>query len=77
MCDLGAGNHVRATGDESDRRPIADRGYLAPIAQSARVGGTVNVRVGVRPDGTVSETTLLRDASLAMFECRQEQEEEQ
>jgi len=52
------------------------------IAQSARVVGTVNVRVGVRPDGTVSETTLLRDvpllsdaavkaASGARFECRQ------
>ena len=53
-----------------------------PIAESARVVGTVNVRVGVRPDGTVSETTLLRDvpllseaavkaASGATFECRQ------
>ena len=53
-----------------------------PIAESARVRGTVNVRVGVRPDGTVSETTLLRDvpllseaavkaASGATFDCRQ------
>jgi TonB family protein len=52
------------------------------IAQYARVSGTVNVRVGVRPDGTVSETTLLRDVPLlseaavkavsgATFECRQ------
>src|SRR3954447_4169535 len=57
-------------------------GTYPPIAQSARVSGTVNVRVGVRPDGTVSETTLLRDvpllreaalnaASGATFECRQ------
>jgi TonB family protein len=57
-------------------------GTYPPIAKSARVGGTVNVRVGVRPDGTVSETTLLRDvpllsgaavkaASGATFECRQ------
>jgi hypothetical protein len=30
-----------------------------PIAVSARVDGTVTVRVGVRPDGSVSETTLL------------------
>ena len=53
-----------------------------PIAGSARVGGTVTVRVGVRPDGSVSETTLLQDvpllsdaavnaASGATFECRQ------
>jgi TonB family protein len=57
-------------------------GTYPPIARSARVRGTVNVRVGVRPDGTVSETTVLRDvpllseaavkaASGAMFECRQ------
>ena len=53
-----------------------------PIAESARVRGTVNVRVGVRPDGSVSETTLLQDvpllsdaavkaASGATFQCRQ------
>ena len=52
------------------------------IAEYARVGGTVTVRVGVRPDGSVSETTLLQDvqllsaaavdaASAARFECRQ------
>ena len=52
-----------------------------PIAVSAWVSGTVNVRVGVRPDGSVAETTLLRDvrllsdaavkaASGATFECR-------
>jgi TonB family protein len=34
------------------------------IAESARVSGTVNVRVGVRPDGSVSETTLLQDLPL-------------
>jgi hypothetical protein len=28
------------------------------------VGGTINVRVGVRPDGGVSETTLLEDVPL-------------
>lgn len=52
-----------------------------PIAESARVRGTVNVRVGVRPDGRVSDTTLLQDvpllsdaavkaASGATFDCR-------
>jgi hypothetical protein len=57
-------------------------GTYPVIAQYARVSGTVNVRVGVRPDGTVSETTLLRDvpllsnaavdaASGAMFDCGQ------
>jgi hypothetical protein len=52
------------------------------IAVSARMRGTVKVSVGVRPDGSVSETTLLDDvpllsaaaikaASGATFECRQ------
>jgi TonB family protein len=52
-----------------------------PIAESARVSGTVKVRVGVRPDGSVAETTLLQGlpllsnaavkaASRASFECR-------
>jgi TonB family protein len=53
------------------------------IAEFARVGGTVTVRVAVRPDGSVSETTLLQQdvrllsdaavnaASRATFECRQ------
>jgi len=52
------------------------------IAESARVRGTVSVRVGVRPDGSIAETTLLGDgvpllgdaainaASHASFECR-------
>jgi TonB family protein len=51
------------------------------IAESARVTGKVEVRVGVRPDGSVAETTvldglpLLNDAvvnaaSGATFECR-------
>jgi TonB family protein len=51
------------------------------IAQSARVRGTVSVRVGVRPDGSIAETTLLdgvpllndaaiNAASRASFECR-------
>src|SRR5579862_1594571 len=56
--------------------------YYPAIAESARVRGTVNVRVGVRPDGSVSEATLLdgvpllndaavKAASAAAFECRQ------
>lgn len=51
------------------------------IAESARVSGIVRVRVGVRPDGSVAETTLLEGddllnsaaidaASAATFECR-------
>ena len=40
------------------------QGTYPAIAQSARVSGTVNVRVGVRPDGTASEATLLRDVAL-------------
>jgi TonB family protein len=53
------------------------------IAQSAGVRGTVSVRVGVRPDGSVAETTLVKGkdlpilndaakdaASGATFECR-------
>lgn len=53
------------------------------IAESANVRGTVSVRVGVRPDGSVAETTLLEGkdlpilnnaavdaASGATFECR-------
>ena len=51
------------------------------IAESARVRGTVSVRVGVRPDGSIAETTLLdgvpllndaaiNAASRASFECR-------
>jgi TonB family protein len=53
-----------------------------PIAESARVSGKVNVRVRVRPDGTVAESTLLEGlpllsnaavdaASRASFECRE------
>ena len=34
------------------------------IAKSARMRGTVNVRVGVRPDGSVSETTVLEGVPL-------------
>ena len=55
--------------------------FYPPIAEFARVSGTVTVRVGVRPDGTVAETTLLQGlpllsdaataaASRASFECR-------
>ena len=53
------------------------------IAESARVSGTVSVRVGVRPDGSVAETTVVMGngfallnttaidaASGATFECR-------
>src|SRR5262245_16339495 len=51
------------------------------IAESARVSGTVTVRVGVRSDGSAAETTVLQDvpllsaasvkaASGATFECR-------
>src|SRR5438552_2489748 len=52
------------------------------IAQSARIRGTVRVRVGVSPDGSVADTTLLDSsspllndaavnaASHASFECR-------
>src|SRR4051812_34002171 len=58
------------------------QGSYPVIAEQARVRGTVIVRVGLRPDGSVSETTLLRDvpllsdaavkaASSATFECRQ------
>ena len=39
------------------------------IAEFARVGGTVTVRVAVRPDGSVSETTLLQDVQL-LSACR-------
>jgi len=52
------------------------------IAESGRVGGKVSVRVRVRPDGTVYETTLLQGlpllsaaavdaASRARFECHE------
>ena len=55
--------------------------FYPPIAASARVRGTVTVRVGVRPDGSIAETTLLDGVSLlndgaltaasrASFECR-------
>ena len=55
--------------------------FYPPIAESARVSGTVTVRVGVRPNGTVAETTLVQGlpllsdvaigaASRASFECR-------
>jgi len=52
--------------------------HYPAIAESARMTGTVNIRVGVRPDGSVSETALLDGvpllndaASAAVFECRQ------
>jgi TonB family protein len=55
--------------------------FYPPIAEAARVSGTVTVRVGVRPDGTVAETALVQGlpllndvaigaASRASFECR-------
>jgi TonB family protein len=54
--------------------------FYPPIAESAMVSGTVTVRVGVRPDGSVAATTLLHGvpflseaalqaASRARFEC--------
>jgi outer membrane biosynthesis protein TonB len=36
-----------------------------PLAQSARVTGTVNARVGVRPDGSVAEVTFFPQSDLA------------
>jgi TonB family protein len=36
-----------------------------PIAASARVTGTIDVRVGVRPDGTVADVTIFPQANLA------------
>ena len=56
--------------------------HYPAIAVSARITGTVRVRVGVTPDGHVAETTVLNSASpfltdaavnsasLASFECR-------
>jgi Gram-negative bacterial TonB protein C-terminal len=52
-----------------------------PIAEAALVSGKVNLRAGVRPDGSVAGTTLLQGvpllndaavaaASRASFECR-------
>jgi hypothetical protein len=64
MCDPGGGDHVRETDVESDRRPIADSGYLpchCPVCASERHRKRA---CGGRPDGTVSETTLLRDVPL-------------
>jgi hypothetical protein len=59
--------------------------FYSPIAESARVSGKVNVRVGVRPDGRVAEVTVFPQADVtwkllhgtavdaaarASFECR-------
>jgi TonB family protein len=75
-----------ASAQQTPARPVVTLSRIEvaypPIAESARVSGTVNVRVGVRPDGSVSETTLLQDvpllsdaavkaASGATFDCRQ------
>ena len=64
--------------------PAHDMHY-PPIAESARVTGRVDVRVGVRPNGTVAEVTVFPQAdapwnllhgmavdaaSRASFECR-------
>src|SRR5689334_6254350 len=37
------------------------------IAESAIVSGTVSVRVGVRPDGTVAETTVVEGNDLPLL----------
>src|SRR5690242_7558342 len=82
-CVTACASTVGAQGSPAVPAVVLSRipAYYPGIAEAARIQGKVTVRVAVRPDGTVYETTLVEGArycsqaavdfaSQARFECR-------